>query len=78
MKKFVNVLDERKAEYLENLGFKCRSEIVSINGKDKEIYIFIEDDKLFKILNDKKMFSKKDYYYSNIMKFWWKTEKGAI
>ena len=65
MKKFVHVLDERKAQILIDAGFKCKIE----NIGDREVWTFIENDDLFHVLKDRRNFSKKDYFYSNVMKF---------
>lgn len=68
-KKFIHVLNEEKAKYLESLGFKSMYDTVVIGGKEKEVFVFIEDEKLLKILGDKSKFCKRDFYHSNILKF---------
>lgn len=65
MKRMINVANKAKALELAEMGFKYT---VQDTGSQK-IYVFIETDKLREILNGKGKFSKKDYCYSNIMKF---------
>lgn len=65
MKRFINVINKNMRDELSDLGFRYTTQIID----DREVYVFIESDKLYKILNNKCKFSKKDYYHSNIMKF---------
>ena len=69
MKKFVHIADERKAQILIDAGFKSRIENIGINGQPREIFVFIEDEEMRQLLNDKKFFTRKDYYYNSTMKF---------
>lgn len=69
MKRLILVFDESKADELKEMGFKYRVELMNINGEEKEVYVFIENDELNKILKDKTKFSKKEYAYTKKMNF---------
>ena len=66
MKKVILVTNADKVNLLEEAGFSaCGSR--EIEGKTA--YQFVLTDKLFKILNDKSKFSKKDYIYDMKLTF---------
>lgn len=66
--KFINILDQNKANMLESMGFKARKETITVKGKETCVYVFAESDALHKILKDKTQFSKRDFYYTSTMK----------
>lgn len=68
--KFVSFLNEEKAkEISELLNIKYMEEIITENDKEKTIYVFIENDNLNKLLQNKQKYSKRDYFYRNTMNF---------
>lgn len=66
MKKVILVTNMTKVELLEGAGFlSCGKR--DIDGKTA--YQFVVTDELFSLLNDKMMFSKKDYVYDTKLTF---------
>jgi len=66
MKRMVCVINKDVADELDDLGFRYMVQQLHDN---QEVYTFIETDKLHKELNNKKKYSKRDWYYSNKMMF---------
>ena len=66
MNKVILIMNPAKAELLENMGFTpCGKR--QLEGKD--IFQFVVTDKLFKVLNDKTNFNKRDYVYDTKLTF---------
>ena len=66
MKKVILVTNMEKVALLQNAGFSpCGSREVN----NRTAYQFVETDELFKFLNDKSKFSKKDYVYDTKLTF---------
>ena len=59
MKKIVCVVNIDKVELLDELGFKsCGKRDIG----DKVAFQYVLTEKLYKVLNDKSLFSKRDYF----------------
>ena len=66
MKRIVLVINQDKVDLLDELGFSpCGKR--TVNGKDA--YQYVVTDRLYKILNDKSKFTKKDYFEDTKLTF---------
>ena len=66
MKKVILISNMSKVELLKDAGFSpCGTR--DIDGKT--VYQFVITDEVFKIINDKSQFSKRDYVYDTKLTF---------
>ena len=65
-RKFVCLTNKDKAEELADEGFNYMLETLDSN---QVIYKFILTDELYRVLNDKKRFNKREWYYDSKMRF---------
>ena len=69
-KRFVNFYSEDKANEIAGLlGVKYMREVVGSGSQERTVYVFFENDKMHRLLQDKNKYSKRDYYYSNTLRY---------
>ena len=61
MKRMINVTDENMALELKECGFNYME---SYLNSDEKVFVFQESKELYKLLNDKKRFSKRHWHYN--------------